>query len=888
VAIQPDGKILMSGTTYEGFTSKFALMRFTSDGKIDNDFDNDGKLTTRLEGGDTTYKITLQADGKIVVGGRSDTGSYSTSAPKIGLVRYLPDGRLDTSFDEDGKVITSVGSVSWAGNVLSQPDGKILAQAYTNDGFAILRYLPNGSLDSSFDLDGLVNYKINANPNVSRGFALQANGKIIINVESFPPKGLSDGYVLRYLPNGKLDDSFGTGGLVKQNGNAVQLQDDGKMVITERIPFNGKDHYQLVRLTQNGQIDSSFDNKDILSTNFDQMIFKILGDGKILVAGSLGNTYPEGLVLMRFNSNGTRDLSFSPNVIPNTSTNHLPFGEVAISSDTNTSLVNVGGVLTASNTITDLDGIGIVKYQWKSNNTNINGATGSTYKVQAVDEGKSISVEAQYIDGKGNSESLMSVSTSPAVLNDFKAPSILTTPIPLKDVPLNSSIVLSFNEPIRPMAGKIVIKTSSGQIFATYDIGSSENLLFSNSKITITPANQFFYNTDYIVELPTNSISDQSNNVSGAQSFKFTSIAAKNTLPTGEVTISGIPYIGQTLTATNNLSDVDGIGSIAYQWKMNGEQIVGATGATLLLTNSLVGRKISVVASYTDGLNNKDTVAKELSFNIGGFFDGNESNNIFQGSNGPDFYDGRTGFDTVIFTGLVGQYQLKKSGDIVTVKSITGVEATDSMKNVESLKFANMSVNLEVQAKANSIPKASVDRLVELYVAFFNRTPDAEGMSYWIDQLKNGASLNQISESFYNAGVAYSSLTGFSANMSDNDFINVFYKNVLGRADGADSGGLAYWGNKLATGESTRSSLAQDVLNSAHTFKGDSNYGWVVSLLENKISVGTKISIEWGLSYNSGNENVTQGMKIAAAVTPTDTQAALTIIGVSSQDILLT
>jgi Ca2+-binding RTX toxin-like protein len=67
---------------------------------------------------------------------------------------------------------------------------------------------------------------------------------------------------------------------------------------------------------------------------------------------------------------------------------------------------------------------------------------------------------------------------------------------------------------------------------------------------------------------------------------------------------------------------------------------------------------------------------------------------------------------------------------------------------------------------------------------------------------------------------------------------NVFYKNVLGRAEGADAGGLSYWNGKLADGSSTRWSLAQDILASAHTFKGNATYGYVADLLDNSMPEG--------------------------------------------------
>jgi serralysin len=156
----------------------------------------------------------------------------------------------------------------------------------------------------------------------------------------------------------------------------------------------------------------------------------------------------------------------------------------------------------------------------------------------------------------------------------------------------------------------------------------------------------------------------------------------------------------------------------------------------------------------------------------------------------------------------------------------------------------------------------------------------AYGMSYWIDQMSAGQSITQIAEQFYAAGVKYSNLTGFSSEMSNEDFINVIYRNVLGRSDGADAGGLAYWTSQLGDGADTRGSLVKDILFSAHSYKTNQEWHWVADLLDNKIEVGKTFAITWGLSYNTPEDSISQGMAIAAAVTSTDTATAIALIGV--------
>ena len=217
-----------------------------------------------------------------------------------------------------------------------------------------------------------------------------------------------------------------------------------------------------------------------------------------------------------------------------------------------------------------------------------------------------------------------------------------------------------------------------------------------------------------------------------------------------------------------------------------------------------------------------------------------------------------------------------------------GTNGTDALTQIESLQFSDKNINLLVQDKAASMGSAQTTQLLELYVALFNRVPDADGMSYWLDQVKAGQSFNQIAESFYNAGVAYSQLTGFSSTMSNADFINVIYKNVLGRKNGADAGGLSHWEGALLRGEASRPSLVSPILSSAHPYKGDTTWGWVADLLDNKITVAKKFSIDMGLNYNTPEESITNGMAIASAITPTDTTAAVTLIGVPEANLILT
>jgi hypothetical protein len=246
--------------------------------------------------------------------------------------------------------------------------------------------------------------------------------------------------------------------------------------------------------------------------------------------------------------------------------------------------------------------------------------------------------------------------------------------------------------------------------------------------------------------------------------------------------------------------------------------------------------------------------------------------------------DGQGGADTVQYSGARTSYSIKSLPDGL---QIVGAEGNDRLLNVERIKFSDMSVNLTVQAAANSIASADVQRIEELYVAFFNRVPDADGLAYWLSRFKDGMSVKQIAESFYNAGIVYSAQTGYSADMSNEAFVNLVYKNVLGRTNGADSDGLTYWTKGLTSGAETHGSLVTNILASAHTFKGDIELGWVADLLDNKVLVANQFAVKAGLNYNSESASILKGMEIAAGVTPTSIDNALKLIGLSPDQFYL-
>ena len=210
VAIQDNGKIVVVGHEREPSNENFALVRYTLDGTLDTTFGSGGVITTDLTVNSRDYgnAVAIQPDGKIVVAGTSDS--------RFALVRYASNGDLDTGFGSGGVVTTSIaGSTSNGLHALElQEDGKLLVAGYTQSGttstnnFILLRYTISGTLDTSFGSTGIITTDIDGDADIAYALAMQDDGKIVVAGTGRLPDGY-DVIVARYMPTGALDATFG-------------------------------------------------------------------------------------------------------------------------------------------------------------------------------------------------------------------------------------------------------------------------------------------------------------------------------------------------------------------------------------------------------------------------------------------------------------------------------------------------------------------------------------------------------------------------------------------------------------------------------------------------------------------------------------------------------
>jgi uncharacterized delta-60 repeat protein len=317
VVIQSDGKILLGGESNYGD----AMARFTTNGALDGTFGSGGKSYQYTHGYPTS--IAPVAGDKFIMAGGSWLSGITTQY--FYMRRYNADGTLDSTFGNAGAVATDMGYYSFARDVAVQPDGKIVlvgvSQPSTPRYFGVARYNPDGSLDASFGSGGVLTTDFGKRLNDCASVAIEPDGKILVG--GFSETGAEDASfaVARYLTNGVLDPSFNGNGKVTSNfgfgseAYGVAVQNDGKVLLGGWVNF----HFALARYNPDGTLDTSF------GTNHTGLVMQNVGSWdswtKIAVLPdgkilAIGQTATGGqVVVARYDPNGIPDPTFGVNGI---------------------------------------------------------------------------------------------------------------------------------------------------------------------------------------------------------------------------------------------------------------------------------------------------------------------------------------------------------------------------------------------------------------------------------------------------------------------------------------------------------------------------------------------------------------------------------------------
>lgn len=270
-------KIIMVGYIMTGGGQQdIKLMRRNSNIPLDPSFGGAGTINLNIGYFDIAYGVKTLTDNKFYVCGATNLTSSSPSLFLLAKLNY--DGTLDTGFGSNGYVTTSVvGSIGEAYDIDTQQDGKILLSGSSTSNFYVVRYLTNGTLDNTFATNGI--------------------------------------------------KSIDLGGGLSAKAEAIKIQNDGKILIAGSFNQSSVRKYTVVRLNTDGSLDSSFGTNGFVSVLVGTSPgnsckdMQLQADGKIILAGNLKNN--EGIGLLRLNPNGTLDTSFGTNGITTTITSNV-------------------------------------------------------------------------------------------------------------------------------------------------------------------------------------------------------------------------------------------------------------------------------------------------------------------------------------------------------------------------------------------------------------------------------------------------------------------------------------------------------------------------------------------------------------------------------------
>jgi uncharacterized delta-60 repeat protein len=289
---QPDGKLVTADVRYgvrPYLPSSSRLVRYFTDGSLDPTFGDAGLVTSPADWSFSAHALTVQPDGKLVLagfGGPIPPDAPPAPLPPPGsevLMRFQPDGQLDPTFGTGGTATTHPAGGGIAA-LVRQPDGRLVAggSAVATVGgaevFALARYEADGRLDPTFGTGGLVITHVGREAALN-ALVLQPDGRLVAGGVAgvATVSGVRVFALARYEADGRLDPTFGIGGLVttymgRSDGfgpglEALVLQPDGRLVAGGYAPGYPVNNFTLVRYEADGQLDPTFGMGGVVSTD---------------------------------------------------------------------------------------------------------------------------------------------------------------------------------------------------------------------------------------------------------------------------------------------------------------------------------------------------------------------------------------------------------------------------------------------------------------------------------------------------------------------------------------------------------------------------------------------------------------------------------------------
>ena len=328
VRIQSDQKIVASGVSLNSsYTGCVVVDRWNTDGSADTSFGTNGRVQLFIGNDSYAYDSYIRNDGKIIVAGIAygHIGGFG-----VVLLQLNPNGSLDSTFGLNGVTIVDLTiNDDFASAMAVQSDGKILISGtYTDTIYRnvpmVMRFTEQGQIDSTFGINGRAEIAVTGTDNELTSISVMGDGRIVAAGHYETAFTFFDVLLIRLLPNGDLDSTFGTDGVVIQSLTAgveesfgMQLAANGKIVITGEttLPDFSFD-VLLMQFDSTGALDAGFGNNGAVTFNNGVndigLDLEIQSDNKILVCGTSGGSWfdDRDFLLMRYNQDGTPDYTF--------------------------------------------------------------------------------------------------------------------------------------------------------------------------------------------------------------------------------------------------------------------------------------------------------------------------------------------------------------------------------------------------------------------------------------------------------------------------------------------------------------------------------------------------------------------------------------------------
>jgi uncharacterized delta-60 repeat protein len=657
VMIQSDGKILLAGHG----TSDIVVLRLNSSGTLDTSFGGgDGAATVNFGSADHALGAVLQADQKILLTGYQGvlTGSVVAS-PKAIVARLNSDGSVDKSFNA-GATISDGNSSFTEGSIPEVLDSNvaILDAELTTGNYsgATLRLQRSGgaSAEDAFSATGTLGALTQGGSLTVGGTAIgtvttNSGGTLLLTFSAGATQALVDSAMqkiayangsdappatvqIEWLLNDGNTGAQGTGGAMSVTAiktvNITATDDDPVVTapaghsmtknttttitgVSVNDPDGANEAVTLAVSVEHGVLslqqtaglsfasgDGALDlamqfsgSESAVNSALAQLTYTpdtgYVGNDTVTFARAGGGTYA-GIVVTVNNANSA------------------PTGAASISGT-----ATEDQQLTASNTLADADGLGVITYQWQrsadggSTWSDVADRTTSTYLLSDSDVGNKLRVVASYTDGAATLESVASAATATiANTNDTPGGIVTISGSATEDQVLTAGNTLTDADGMGTVSYQWQRSTDAGAHWGSIGGATSGNYTLGDADV------------GGLVRV-VGSYTDGHGTVESVASDATLGIANINDAPAGSVNISGTATRGLTLTAANTLSDVDGMGTVAYQWQRSTDgggtwsPINGgsATGATYTLGDSDFGYKVRVAASYQDGQGTNEVVA---------------------------------------------------------------------------------------------------------------------------------------------------------------------------------------------------------------------------------------------------------------------------------------